>query len=91
MLAHFHQRLGNRGQLGGRRVEDDAVVEDPLGSCKESLRGSVSLLLDVLLHAAQVHGAGDVVLVGGEVGGIDGSEERLYAGDCFHPSDGVFE
>jgi hypothetical protein len=50
VFADLDQRLRDGGQLGGRRVEDDAVVKDPLRSSQEGLRRAVPLLLDVLFH-----------------------------------------
>jgi hypothetical protein len=50
VFADFDQRLRDGGQLGGRRVEDDAVVKDPLRGSQEGLRRAVPLLLDVLFH-----------------------------------------
>jgi len=91
MLADFDQRLGDGGQLGGRRVEDDAVVEDPLCGRQKRLRRAEPLLLDVLLHGAQVHGACDVVLVGGELRGVDRLGEGLHPGHGLHPAEGVLE
>ena len=91
VLADLHQRLGYGGQLRGRRVKDYAVVEDPLRSSQEGLGGTEALLLDILLHGAQIHGTGDIVLVGREVGGVDRFSEGLHPGHCLHPAQGVFE
>lgn len=91
VLANLHQRLRDRRQLRRRRVKNDAVVEDPLCRCQKCLGRSVTLLFDVLLHGAQVHGAGDVVLVGGELCGIDGFGEGFNARDGLHSTESVLK
>jgi hypothetical protein len=67
VLADLDEGLGDVGEAAGGRVEDDAVVEDPLAVGQHRLRAPVLLPPDVALHRLQVHGAGDVVLTIKEV------------------------
>jgi hypothetical protein len=67
VLADLDERLGDAGEAAGGRVENDAVVEDPLAVGQHRLRAPVLLPPDVALHCLQVHRAGDVVLTIKEV------------------------
>jgi hypothetical protein len=62
VLADLDEGLGDAGEPAGGRVEDDAVVEDPLAVGQHRLRAPVLLTPDVALHRLQVHRASDVVL-----------------------------
>ena len=91
MFAHLHQGLGDRRQLRRHRVENDAIVEDPLGRGQKCLRRAVPLFLYVLLHRAQVHGTSDVVFVRRELRRVDRSREWINPGHGFHPAESVFK
>lgn len=91
MFAHLDYVLGNAGQFTHWRVEDDAVVEDPLAVSQHRLRAAVLLPPDVPLHGLNIHRAGDVVLVRRELQGVHWLEEGLTVGDRLHPGQGVLQ
>ena len=91
VLAHLHDALGDAGELAGAGVEDDAIVEDPLAVGQHGLRAAVLLPPYVPLHALQIHGTGDIVLVGGKLQRINRLQERLDVGDTLHAGERVLE
>ena len=56
LLSSATNLLGNTGELIGRAVVDDAIVENPFDVGRKCFSGTVHFVDDVLFNGPQIHG-----------------------------------